>query len=163
MSTTNDIKLVAPCGLYCGRCPCYQAKDNPALTEYMVSLGVDRDKLPCQGCRPLEGKMSNIGLTKETYPNGPGTDPCETYVCSVEHGADFCFECDEFPCIKLHPCADMADVLPQNTKVFNLCFIERYGLEEFKKKDSELKTFPAVFDQRYYLGKLVTGKGPQIE
>lgn len=162
MSTTDESNLVAPCGLHCGRCVSYRAKDDLAIMEFMVSVGVNRDKLPCSGCRQMEGKCLFVGLTKETWPNGLPTGPCETYTCAVEHGVDFCFECREFPCVKLHPCADMADIAPQNMKVFNLCYIKHHGLKEFLKEDSE-KEFPGLFYQRYFFGKLVTGKGPQIE
>ncbi len=162
MSTTDKSNLVAPCGLHCGRCVTYQAKYDPAIMEFLVSTGINRDKLPCNGCRQIEGKCLFVGLTKETWPNSPTTGPCETYTCVVEHGVDFCFECQEFPCVKLHPCADMADTAPQNMKVFNLCYIERHGLEEFLKKDSE-KEFPGLFYQRYFFGKMITGKGPQID
>jgi hypothetical protein len=162
MSTTDESNLVAPCGLHCGRCASYQAKYDPAVMEFLVSLGMNRDKLPCDGCRQIEGKCLFVGLPKETWPNGPSTGPCETYTCAVEHGVDFCFECGEFPCVKLHPCADMADVAPHNTKVFNLCYIKHHGLNEFLGKDSE-KEFPGLFLQRYFLGKMVTGKGPQVE
>ncbi len=162
MSTTEEYNLVAPCGLHCGRCVSYRARDDPAIMEFLVSLGFNRDKLPCQGCRQIEGKCLSVGLTKETWPNGPITGQCETYTCLVEHGVDFCFECGEFPCVRLNPCADMSDVAPQNMKVFNLCYIKHHGLNEFLKKDSE-KEFPGLFYQRYYFGKMATGKGPQIE
>ncbi len=163
MGTADEKNMVAPCGLYCGRCAVYLAKDDPAIMEFLVSTGLNRDKLPCQGCRQQEGKCIGVGMTKETWPNGPATGPCETYICSIKHGVDFCFECQEYPCTKLQPCSDMADVLPQNMKVFNLCYIERHGLRGFIEKDSELKEFPGLFYKRYYFGKMVIGKGPQIE
>jgi hypothetical protein len=162
-SMTDENTLVAPCGLYCGRCVAYLAKEDPVLMDTLISRGFSKDKLPCQGCRTLEGKTHTIGLTKESFPNGPATDACETYVCAVERDVDFCFECREFPCIKLHPSADMADVLPHNMKVFNLCYIERQGMTEFMEKDFGLKSYPGFFDQRYFFGRMVIGKGPQIE
>ncbi len=162
MITADESSLVAPCGLHCGRCVTYRAKGDPAVIVFLVSLGFNRDKLPCNGCRKIEGKCLCVGLTKETWPNGLPAGLCETYTCAVEHGVDFCFECGDFPCVKLHPCADMADVAPQNMKVFNLCYIKHHGLNEFLKKDLE-KEFPGLFYQRYFFGKLVTGKGPQIK
>lgn len=156
MSTTKENVLVAPCGLSCGHCVCYLAKDNPAMMESLVSRGINRDKLPCQGCRPLEGKMAFVGCTKETPYESPAVGgTCETYACAVEHGIDFCYECPEFPCVKLQPCADLANNLPQNMKVFNLCCIEHQGLTEWLKKYPEIQ-------QRYFNGKMVIGKGPQL-
>ncbi len=155
MSTTEEKTLAAPCGLSCGHCPCYLAKDDPAVMESLVSRGHNRDKLPCQGCRPLAGKMPYVGCTKETIFESPG-GTCETYACAVEHGVDFCFECQEFPCVKLQPCADLANNLPHNMKVFNLCYIKHKGLTEWLKK------YPEIMP-RYFGGKMVICKGPQLK
>ncbi len=156
MSTTGENVLVAPCGLSCGHCPQYLAKDDPAMMEYLVSLGVNREKLPCKGCRPLEGKMAWVACAKETA-NDPLVDggTCATYACSIEQGVEFCYECPDFPCVKLQPCTDWADRLPQNLKVFNLCCIKRQGL------DAWLKSYPEIY-LRYYSGKMVIGQGPQM-
>jgi len=81
--------------------------------------------------------------------------PCATYTCSVEHGLDFCYECPKFPCVKLQPCADMANVLPQNLKVFDLFCLKRQGLAEWLKNYEETRNL-------YHFGKLVVGEGPQI-
>jgi len=43
-----------------------------------------------------------------------------------------------------------------NTKVFNLCFIQRQGLEKFPEVGPEIK-------RRYYRGKMDIGKGPQLQ
>jgi len=156
VGTTKENILVAPCGLSCGHCLFYLAKDDPAMMEMLVSRGHNREKIPCQGCRPLEGKIAFVACTKETLYDYPAVgDTCETYACTVEHGVDFCFECQEFPCVKLQPCADMADVLPQNMKVFNLCCIKHQGLTEWLKK------YPEIMP-RYFFGKMVIGKGPQL-
>jgi hypothetical protein len=178
MSATKENALVGPCGGSCGHCPFYLAKDDPAIMEYVVTeWGFNRDKLPCQGCRPLEGKSICAGCTRETLKDfhAEGStratyarqiltslgivehaegSTCATYACSVEHGVDFCYECPEFPCVKLQPSADMADILPHNLKVFHLCCLKRQGLAEW------LKNYEATWSL-YFLGKLVIGQGPQ--
>jgi len=157
METNEEKILTAPCGLFCGYCPCYLAKDDPVMMERLVSRGHNRDNLPCEGCRPLKGKMAYVECTKETINEFPATGgTCETYACAAEHGVDFCFECQEFPCVKLLPCTDMANNLPQNLKVFNLCCIKHQGLTEWLKK------YPDIM-QRYFNGKMVIGKGPQLD
>jgi hypothetical protein len=155
MSTTEENVLVAPCGLSCGLCPFYLAKD-PAIKEYYVARGANRDKLPCQGCRPLEGKMAWVACARETI-NDPSADgrTCATYACSVEHGVDFCYECPEFPCVKLQPCTDMADSLPQNLKVFLLCCLKREGLAEWLKNYYDIMGL-------HRFGKMVIGEGTQM-
>ena len=144
MKTMEDFTLVGPCGIYCGDCEAYKAKDNPVLMEYLVSRGFKKEDLPCPGCRPNSGNCIVIA------------DTCETYTCVTEHKVDFCFDCEEFPCFKLNPSSDRANILPHNMKVFNLCCIKQQGIEKFLEKHSEIK-------QRYYEGKMVIGKGPQIE
>ena len=51
--------------------------------------------------------------------------------CIERKGIDFCGDCPEFPCNHLHQYADVASVLPHNTRVFNLCLIKRMGLESW--------------------------------
>ncbi len=165
MNITKEYVLVAPCGLSCGHCPAYQSKDNPAIMEYLVTMGANRDDLPSLGCRPLEGKptwcrnvnRSDVVEDTREIPHDflAEGSPCATYTCSVEHGLDFCYECPKFPCVKLQPCADMANVLPQNLKVFDLFCLKRQGLAEWLKNYEETRNL-------YHFGKLVVGEGPQI-
>lgn len=136
--------LVAPCGIDCGICEANICRDNQQLLAYLTSRGIPGEKLPCKGCREEKGHCPVIAAQ------------CETYVCATEKGIEFCYECSSFPCTKLQPSADRADVLPHNTKVFNLCTIQRAGIEGFIGKSSEIK-------ERYYRGKMEVGKGPQME
>jgi hypothetical protein len=143
MITEERKELVALCGIDCGICELNMCKDNPALFDYLVSRGIPKEKLPCAGCRDIKGHCPVIGVQ------------CATYACATDKGVDFCFDCGDFPCTKLQPSADRADVLPHNTKVFNLCTVRRIGVENFVKISSEIK-------ERYYKGKMEIGKGPQI-
>lgn len=144
MEKNEALAVVGPCGIHCGGCELHRAKDDQTLLEALVSKGLRRESLPCAGCRPVQGKCPVIGGT------------CQTYECVQQRGFDFCYECPEFPCDKLNPAADRADILPHNLKVFNKGFIQRHGLDEFLKKASEIK-------RRYYRGKMVIGRGPQVE
>ena len=136
--------MVAPCGIDCGQCECHTAKDSPALLEYLVSVGIGRDRLPCGGCRSIEGACPVLEAG------------CDTYSCIADRGLGFCYECPDFPCSRLNPAADRAQQLPHNTKVFNLCYIEKHGMDEFLEKAAEIK-------QRYFKGKMMVGRGPQID
>ena len=100
MITVDRRRLAAPCGIDCGNCTLYLCKDDPALTARLVSRGIAAEKLPCAGCRGVQGNCPVIGET------------CATYVCVAEKGVGFCFECDEFPCAKLAPAADRAEPEP---------------------------------------------------
>ena len=143
MSTNQRNDLVAPCGIDCGTCELYLCKDNGKLLEYLLSKGIPSDKLPCAGCRANQGNCPVIG------------NQCATYACVVGKEVNFCFQCNEFPCSKLNPSADRAGVLPHNMKVFNLCSIQRKGVEGFIEISTEIKG-------RYYKGTMEIGKGPRI-
>ena len=137
-------ELVAPCGIHCAICPLYLAGENHLLLEALVEKGVSREKLPCKGCRALEGRCPVL----ET--------PCETYACIASRGHDFCYQCQEYPCKKLNPASHRAEVLPHNTKVFNLGVIEHQWMEAFLKRSQEVQA-------RYYKGKMAVGRGPVLE
>lgn len=144
MKTTAENELAAPCGIYCGGCPPYMAKDNPAILEALVAKGLKRESLPCPGCRLGKGNCPAL--------NGD----CETYTCVESRGLEFCHECAEFPCARLNPAADRANVLPHNTKVYNLCYIKQQGLTRWLEKAPEIQ-------QKYFQGKMAIGKGPQLD
>ncbi len=143
MKTTEGFDLAAPCGICCGECRVYKAKDDPALRETLIARGIPADKVPCPGCRIGKGDCPVL------------TAPCETYACVTARGHDFCFECAAFPCARFNPAADRADILPHNIKVFNLCYIERQGLARW------LAEAPAI-QRRYFQGRMAVGKGPQL-
>lgn len=66
----NELRLVAPCGLYCGEC-----------------LGFQRGT--CEGCRSGRGECLK-------YRKRCGIFDC----CIIEKKFDLCGECDQFPCEK---------------------------------------------------------------
>ncbi|HAF30386.1 MAG TPA: hypothetical protein DCG75_15195 [Bacteroidales bacterium] len=143
MIDNKRLELVAPCGIDCGICELYLCRDNQGLFDVLVSKGIPKEKIPCDGCRPNNGAC----------PIMPET--CKTYSCVSEKDLAFCTECNSFPCTKLHPAADRANVLPHNMKVYNLNQISRIGTQEFVKHSLENK-------KRYFSGKMEIGNGPQI-
>lgn len=144
MSTEDGEDLVAPCGIDCGICELNMCKDKPLLLNFLAAKGVPKEKLPCDGCRSVKGACPVIG------------EVCETYACAITKNVGFCFECEEFPCSRLHPAANRADVLPHNMKLFNLCTIKRDGVKGFIDKSKEIK-------HMYYKGKMEIGKGPKLK
>lgn len=131
-------KLTAPCGRDCFNCYFYLASCD---TEYRNSLaeklGLAPEKVICEGCREIKGDcqvLRNYGF------NGN----CQIYRCVTGHGVEFCSDCIDFPCDKLHPLAHGADRFPHNLKVYNLCRIKRMGLENWAQHQAK-----ASWD-RYY-------------
>jgi hypothetical protein len=143
MKLKERFNLLAPCGIDCGICELYLCRDNKELLDSLISKGIPGDKLPCPGCRAVKGHC----------PVLPST--CETYKCIRLQHLGFCFECDEFPCLKLHPAADRANILPHNLKIYNLCQLQNLGPEEFIALAKENK-------KRYYEGKMKVGHGPEL-
>lgn len=141
----EEIRLAAPCGTNCEACEAYLCKDSPQMLEYVASRGLRREMLPCPGCRPTGGLC----------PVYQGAT-CATWECVQQKGVEFCYECDEFPCRKLNPCADRAGVLPHNMKLFNLATIRHQGVEKFRAGFLDVK-------KRYYKGAMVIGSGPKLE
>ncbi len=137
-------ELVAPCGIDCGICEMHTCKDNPEMLEYFVSKGYPKEALPCKGCNVVKGKCPVM------------TTECETYHCVQNRNLTSCASCDEFPCDKLQPSADMANILPHNLKVYNLVTIQRIGVEKFTDVSSRIKNL-------YYKGTMVIGAGPKMK
>ena len=133
-------ELVAPCGLYCGACAVYKASSDRALAEKIAQRrGISPDKVRCRGCRAEKGI---IGMQ--------GTSVCRTYDCAVNQKVEFCYQCKDFPCLKLAPCADRAQEIPHNMKVYNLVSIRSMGLERW------LETAEKAWNQ-YFRGKKPRG------
>ena len=122
-------QMTAPCGLDCFNCTFYLAhEDSKAMKQLEIwseQLNVPTEIMLCQGCRNHDGQ---IPLQLRLF----GDDHrCGAYQCSSAKKVAFCGECEDFPCDYLHPLADKAETLPHNTKVFNLCLINRMGLEKW--------------------------------
>jgi hypothetical protein len=169
MNGNEESFLIAPCGLSCAHCPAYLVKDNPQLKEQLIAmlsksnpamaenltkLGID--DVHCEGCRLKNSRRKNspdIANLSDLPDSVADIEPCATYACSIERGVDFCYECSDFPCVKLQPCADKADFAPHNLKVFNLCSLQRQGPAEWLKNYAETMNL-------FRFGILVIGEGP---
>ena len=139
MASDEERTLISPCGLYCGICPLYLARTDEDLRKRIAEgQGIPLEKVfLCAGCRPMQGRIPVVG----------GASVCETYACAIDgKGVEFCYECDEFPCLKLAPCADRAQEIPHNTKVYNLVLLQKEGV------DAWIERYPSLIRQ-YRRGK----------
>lgn len=124
-------RLTAPCGLPCFACYLFLAQDDPERRRLVSKeLGLPPEKAACPGCRALKGRPGHLPMT------------CQVYPCAEAQGVQFCSECHEFPCDKLHPYFDQAKMW-HNTKVFHLCLIKKMGLNAWaeQKAKSVLETY----------------------
>ena len=138
-------KLTAPCGIDCFNCEVFGDNITPELQAMIAPhMGAEPSQVKCDGCRE-SGCL--------VLPEGA----CPTKKCIDDKGVEFCFECDEFPCRKLQPCLDGAAKYPQNFKLFNLCRIQKVGVEKWATEES------ARIRARYKVGKIVVAGGPLLE
>jgi len=126
---SGDAKLVSPCGLYCGVCPVHRAGSNPSLAESIGKLmNMPAEEVKCDGCRPQQGAVMSRR-----------SSVCETYDCCVnQRKLQFCYQCDDFPCLKLAPSVHRAQELPHNSKIYNLLLIQRKGEDNFTQQAEKL-------------------------
>lgn len=114
---SQEQELAAPCGLYCGACPAYRAISDAALAERLAqAMGRPVEDVTCRGCRAQEGEIMGLPL-------------CDTYTCIQQRKLEFCYQCPDFPCLKLAPCADKATEIPHNMKIHNLLIAQKKGVQ----------------------------------
>ena len=124
-------KLTAPCGRDCFNCFFYTASNNAEFkTQLANKLNLPESEVSCKGCRTIKGNckvLKNYGYNQH----------CKIYQCVQSNNVEFCNQCTNFPCNLLHPLADKADKFPHNLKVYNLCMIQKMGLENWAKNQSK--------------------------
>jgi hypothetical protein len=78
---------------------------------------------------------------------------CATYECCVNKKmVVFCFQCDEFPCMRLAPSLDSAERgYPHNIKLYNLGRIKAIGVEKWAEQEVD------DIRELYYNGRYVMG------
>jgi hypothetical protein len=137
--------LTAPCGLDCFNCEIYEKNITEEMKmQFASKIQKDPEEVSCKGCRREKG-CKHL------------RQPCETLKCVEDKGLEFCFECEECPCVKLQPAKEGADRYPHNFKLFNLCRMNAVGVEKWAEEEAKL------IRQRYYLGKFVPGSGPILK
>ncbi|WP_135606565.1 DUF3795 domain-containing protein [Methanococcoides sp. NM1] len=110
MESSNDLSLIAPCGMNCGICIAYL-----------------RDKNKCPGCR---GSDINKPVTRTK---------CKIKNCPPfkRDKLQFCFECEKFPCDKLKHLDERYRTKYNMSMVENLENIKELSLKEFVKNEKK--------------------------
>jgi hypothetical protein len=133
MEYEEKLQLVTPCGYCCLSCPAYEKSectDEIATQKEAARAGIPVEEFGrmCVGCRAKEGK-----------PHGDML--CQTYDCCVNvKGLDFCYQCDDFPCLKLAPISAGAEIRRHNTKIYNLLMLKKLGLDEYIRQSGKIAT-----------------------
>jgi Protein of unknown function (DUF3795) len=137
------VALTAPCGLDCFNCELLEANLTEELVEmFHAKMGVPKEAIACKGCRQQDGKHFHLP------PDG-----CATLNCVKAKGVEFCCDCDDFPCVFLAPTADQAARFPHNMKLYNLCRIQKVGLERWIEDEA------GSIRKTYFTGTFAVGKG----
>jgi len=131
----DHYQMTAPCGLDCFNCTFFLAPENPEamaqIERWSAEYEIPLEHMACRGCRHHDGR-----IPIQNFLFGDA-HRCAAYECAKSKGHHLCGDCDDFPCDHLHPYADKADTLPHNTKVFNLCLINKMGLEKWAQTKAQ--------------------------
>ena len=140
----NARELTAVCGLDCFNCPLFETMITEETRQHFAKL-LNRtpEETSCKGCRAQKGCLLHM-------------NDCATYHCATAKGVDFCFECADFPCQYLQPAKEGADRFPHNYKLYNLCRIQKVGVERWADEEA------TNIRNAYYNGKFVPGSGPVL-
>jgi len=136
-----DWNQIAPCGVDCVHCDLFKANNRTEVWERAARrTGRKPEEMACLGCRANNGCVFHAD--------------CATLACARKQKVELCSDCREFPCRRLMPAADCANLVPSNLKLFNLLRIRLVGPERF------LEEAPAN-RRLYFKGRYVVGAGPQ--
>jgi hypothetical protein len=102
-------KLVAPCGIYCGACRSYLLLKKDLLEERGYKQG-------CKGCR-IRNKNC-VFIRKE----------CELL---RKNEIEFCYECGNFPCLKIKKLDDHYHKRYNVSPIQNLKRLQGIGFEKW--------------------------------
>ncbi len=115
MKNRLDEQLIAPCGMNCGICSGYLAR------EYDLKKQGIR-KSYCAGCRPRGKNCAFMKKSCEKLGNGL---------------VKYCYECAEFPCRRLKHLDKRYRTNYHMSNIENLEYIRDKGIEKFLIKEAE--------------------------
>lgn len=110
-----DEKLIAPCGMNCGICNSYLALVNDLKSKGIMSTY-------CAGCRPRDKKCAFLKKR------------CHLLMSEI---VQYCYECEEFPCLNLQHIDERYRTLYRMSMVENLRCIREEGMAPFLEKQRE--------------------------
>ena len=130
---SNEEKLVATCGLYCGACPMFldmQAGSDRKIKEFMQYMGskqpeIKREDFQCEGCL---GKGKIISFCAK----------CNIRACAEGKKIAHCSECSEFPCARISDFNNNHGKLLHHSEVLaNLRHLKEMGIKDWAKSEEE--------------------------
>jgi hypothetical protein len=137
---SNNEKLIAYCGLYCGDCFGYKGKIAELAKDLRKELRQEKFEIMIKGipfkalknykeCYDVLGVLVRLRCTN-TCKGGGGNPFCKIRKCCQKEGIVGCWKCNDFEtCEKL-------DSLKENhgdAHIKNLRMIQKKGIDEFLK------------------------------
>jgi hypothetical protein len=110
-----DIELIAPCGMNCGVCSGYLARQYELKSKGIM-------KGYCAGCRPRGKNCAFLKKKCDLLGNGR---------------VQYCYECGEFPCRSLKHLDNRYRTHYRMSMIENLVYIRDNGIEKFLEKEEE--------------------------
>ena len=117
VETTKNLsaELIAPCGMNCALCSSYLA-----LTNKLKSKSV---KMPyCTGCRARNKQCAFIK---------------KSCIRLLKAEVDFCFECSDFPCVRLKTLDVRYKSRYRMSMIDNSRFIKEHGMQKFLEEQEK--------------------------
>ena len=124
-----DKNLLAPCGLYCGACGVIVAyrDDNRKLKEILAqTYGSTPGEVICHGC------MSEVRFKY--------CRTCDIRSCVLEKNYEGCYQCDDFPCRRIH---DFSDPVGRQVMLRAVPEWRRLGTEKWVEAEEKRYSCPA--------------------
>ena len=111
-----DKSLIAPCGMNCRLCQAYM-----------------REKSACPGCRGDDNLKTKTRVE------------CRIKNCArlAESGANYCFQCDRFPCEWLNNLDKRYRTKYRMSMIDNLNAIKKYGIRRFIQNEKKRWACPS--------------------
>lgn len=141
----HDVReLAGICGLYCGTCPrylAYQENDVEQLNEISRETGVPIEEIRCDGCL-----SDNVSPTCLECRHG-------FRQCAGEKNVTWCFECDDFPCQRLHDFRDVHVVngISHHIHVIeDLQYMKNHGVEQWVAEQDRAGSCPKCGKRLYW-------------
>lgn len=149
MKKVEDLKLIAPCGIYCGVCPyliAYKTKDERLKEKLAKNVGIRPEQIVCEGCR------SDVPLFF--------CNVCKIKSCVQEKNIESCAECEDYPCerIEKYPYKEFI------TRVkWEVMYRKKYGKKAWIEKVIEMNSCPACNNLNHWRARICKSCGSELE
>jgi len=141
----EDLKLIAPCGVFCGVCP-YKTKDERLKEKLSKSIGIKPEQIVCEGCR------SDLPLFF--------CKSCKIKSCVQKKEIESCAECNDYPCerIEKYPYKEFLTRLK-----WEVVYRKNFGRDAWIEKVIEMNSCPECNNLNHWRAKICKSCGSELK